>query len=219
MPHFAKLAKIGLILSLILMLTDCASDSSQDEQEVQLMAQKQRWYWMGSTSLQKHVRPEHPENYWLEVDDERVTLQADCNHGSAKASATHEGRLWIEKVTTARVACPKGSLENTFIKQLAESSRAEQHGSVLRIGLNQYGEAMYFSRTPGARFSSYRCQGGETMALIAQERKLSIWLGEDFRLIKAEGEQKLSLQEQNNTLLLDDGKEAIAEGCHKISPE
>lgn len=205
------------LLALVMLCCACGGPT-QTVTEAQPMAQKQRWYWVGSTSYLNHVSPSKPENYWLEVDGERAQLKADCNNASAKAATTHEGRLWISGIATTRIACPPGGLENTYIKQLGQTATTEQHGDALRITLSQYGDAMFFARDPAARFSSYRCEGGESMALIAHAKTLHIWLGDQYSQISADGKNTVTVQEQGKLLSLEERGEAIASNCRKLIP-
>jgi len=197
-------------------LCSACGGPTQSIPESQPIAHKQRWYWMGSTSYQNHISPSTSENYWLEIDGEQARLKADCNNASAKAATTVEGRLWLNGIATTRIACPAGSSENIYLKQLSQTATTEQRGEVLRVTLTQYGDAMYFARDAAARFSSYRCEGGESLALIAQAQTLHVWLGDQYRQIKSGGDNKLSVQEKGKTIDLEDSGESIAGNCHKM---
>lgn len=163
----------------LLALQACAS-TSEGSSEARTISHKQRWYWLGSSSLQDHHRPEDPRNYWLEVDGENVVLQADCNHASAQAISTVGGRLWIKGIATTRMACPNGRTESLFLRQIGRINAAEQRSTVLKASLEQYGEAMFFSLDPEDKFDPYLCEGGENLAQITHKRGISIWKGEEY---------------------------------------
>ena len=167
------------ILISILALQACAS-TSPGTSEAQTISHKKRWYWLGSTSLQDHHRPEEPRNYWLEIDGENVVLQADCNHASAQAISTVGGRLWIKGIATTRKVCPNGRMESLFLRQAARINAAEQRSTVLKTSLEQYGEAMFFSLDPEDKFEPYLCEGGENLVQITHKKGASIWKGEEY---------------------------------------
>jgi heat shock protein HslJ len=199
-----------VLISLSALCTSCGS-LSQISHEAQPITQKLRWHWLGSTSYASHLRTSDPENYWFEVNDERAVIQADCNKVSAKAMTTHEGRLWISNFASTKVNCPAGGLGAMFTKQLSQTQITEQRGQVLRISLSQYGDSMFFGLDPTARFASYRCDGGESMAVIAQGKTAHMWLGDQYSQVGAEDGRGESAGSRVN----EGGIEAAAANCRK----
>ena len=206
----------SVLLSLSALCVSCGG-VTQTSNEAQPMTQKQRWYWLGSTSYAGHNRPGKPENYWLEIDGERAQLQADCNSANAKAATTHEGRLWITNIASTKTGCGTGSLGTTFIKQLGQTLITEQRGQVLRIPLSQYGDAMFFALEPTARFASYRCDGGESMAVIALARNTHIWLGDQYSQAAGDNYAPPKGDDTREALSHNDSIDASPANCRKLT--
>jgi hypothetical protein len=184
MPQRTAFAHL-VLSALSALCVSCASTTSNSH-DAQPITQQQRWYWLGSTSYANHLRANPPSNYWLEIDGEHAVIQADCNKVQAKSMTTHEGRLWLSNLTATKVSCPAGGLGSAFTKQLNQTQITERRGSVLRISLSQYGDAMFFVLDPTAQFSSYRCEGGEPMAVIAQAQSIHLWLGDQYSHVARE---------------------------------
>ena len=201
-----------LMLAALFILQACAS-SNTNLSEAQAISHKQRWYWLGSTSLQDHYSPRSPKDFWIEINDEDVILQADCNHASAKATTTKEVRLWIKGIATTRTVCPNGRMESIFLHQVARVNFTEQRANVLRINLEQYGEAMFFSLDPKAEFNSYRCTGGESMARIKHKKWTSFWKGDQYHESRPLASSDKSQQENS------DEKFHLNDNCQKIISE
>ena len=64
------------------------------------------------------VVPEDASNYTLAFGaDGRASILADCNRGTGSYTSESPGQLTFGPVATTRMACPEGSLEDTFLAQ------------------------------------------------------------------------------------------------------
>lgn len=64
------------------------------------------------------VVPEDGSNYTLAFGaDGRASILADCNRGTGSYTSESPGQLTFGPVATTRMACPEGSLEDTFLAQ------------------------------------------------------------------------------------------------------
>lgn len=205
-----------LTLTALSVLCMSCANSTSNSYDAQPITQKQRWYWLGSTSYAHHIRTNPPSSYWLEVDGERAVIQADCNKVQAKAMTTHEGRLWLSNLTATKASCSAGSLGTTFTRLLSQTQITEQRGQVLRVSLSQYGDAMFFGLDPTAHFSSYRCEGGESMAVISQAQHTHLWLGDQYSHIAREDPSAQQKQESDGAKPdSDDIAAAATAACRK----
>ncbi|WP_018607301.1 hypothetical protein [Uliginosibacterium gangwonense] len=214
---------LALLIGAIIMLGAC---SSQPEVQTEALpiAKKQRWYWMGSTSYLDYIGPPHAADYWIEIGDDwmglgnsQATIHTACKQAVANATTTKQGRLWLKGISAKQVSCSADKLEAAFIKQLTRISITEQWGDVLRITLDQYGDAMYFSRNPEAGFASYRCSATESLAAITSGATLSVWLGDKFNQIKEPGVASSAAQASEHSSL-QQSEDALAANCRKMFP-
>ena len=66
---------------------------------------------VGVTSPGESFAVDHPERYTLTfLDDDRITLRADCNRGSGPVAISAPGALTIGPLATTRARCLSGLL-------------------------------------------------------------------------------------------------------------
>jgi uncharacterized lipoprotein YbaY len=115
------------------------------------------WTWQG-TQLNdgKTLVPADPARYTLEfMADGRVALRADCNRGFG--GYTLDGnRLDFGPLATTLIACPPGSLDGVFLRQLGQvtSYLFVDSDLILELALD----------SGGMRFSPAMTAGGATTA-------------------------------------------------------
>ncbi len=104
------------------------------------------WLWQGTTDATgKTTTPDDPNKYTLEfLPDGRVHAVADCN--SANGPYTVEGAsLSIGPLAGTLVACPPGSLSDTYLKQLQNAGTYVMSEGSLIINLKADSGDMKFS--------------------------------------------------------------------------
>jgi heat shock protein HslJ len=90
--------------------------------------------------------PQDPERYTLEFrQNGTVAIRADCNRGGGTYEA-NGSQVSIQITHTTRAACPSGSLEMQFIKDLNAATIHFNKGEALYIDLKYDTGTMKFSR-------------------------------------------------------------------------
>lgn len=81
------------------------------------------WQWMHTTENNgKILTPAIPADYTLEfIGDDRVNIRADCNSGEGTYEVAGQ-TLSITVTHTTLAACPPGSLEQPYLRDLQASS-------------------------------------------------------------------------------------------------
>jgi para-nitrobenzyl esterase len=88
-----------------------------------------------------------PSRYRLTFsDDHRISLQADCNRGFARAGSPGEGRLRIGAAALTRMACPPGGRGEEFARALTFAAVYSLTGDQLRIEAMADGGSLTFRR-------------------------------------------------------------------------
>jgi len=86
------------------------------------------------------------ERYTLEfTGDGRVLVLADCNRGSARYTQEAGGRLTLTPIASTKMACPAGSQDAAFLRQLGDVESFGFDGGALRLQLRG-GATMRFVR-------------------------------------------------------------------------
>jgi heat shock protein HslJ len=90
--------------------------------------------------------PQDPERYTLQFgQNETVGIQADCNRGGGTYEV-NGSQISIQITHTTRAACPSGSLEGQFIKDLNAAVIYFTRGGALYIDLKYDTGTMKFNR-------------------------------------------------------------------------
>jgi len=80
------------------------------------------WQWVQTLyNDDRNIVPADPENYTLQfMEDGTIRVKADCNQkGGTVSISPKEKRISIEITRSTMAFCPKGSLEEEFIKGLS----------------------------------------------------------------------------------------------------
>jgi len=100
------------------------------------------WHWEGPQG----GAPVPRERYTLEfTGDGRVIVLADCNRGSSRYTQEAGGRLTLTPIASTKMACPDGSQDATFLRQLGTVEGFGFEGAALRLALRG-GGTMRFVR-------------------------------------------------------------------------
>lgn len=77
------------------------------------------WHWETTVTPVERIGAANPERYTLELQPGGVALvRADCNRGRGTYEIS-EGRIKFGPIATTRMACPPGSLDGRYLKDLA----------------------------------------------------------------------------------------------------
>lgn len=91
------------------------------------------------------VAPADPSNYTLTFrPDGRAAIQADCNTGSA-GYTLNGSSLMFTAAAVSLVACPPGSLDTVFLRDLSQVASFDLNGGELTLHLATNAGAMTFS--------------------------------------------------------------------------
>ncbi len=76
------------------------------------------WQWETTTTPLEKIEVTAPENYTLLLEpDGRARLRIDCNTGSGSFEID-AGKLTFGPIMSTRMACPPGSLDGVFTRDL-----------------------------------------------------------------------------------------------------
>ena len=106
------------------------------------------WTWQGTqTSDGRKVVPDAPERYTLEFQPGgRVNVRVDCNRGSTSYLLTG-GALTFGPLALTKMACPPGSRDAEFARDLATVSAQTFQGNDLVLTLKGNAGSMRFTTT------------------------------------------------------------------------
>ncbi|MFI5371957.1 MAG: META domain-containing protein [Candidatus Eisenbacteria bacterium] len=93
------------------------------------------WTWVRTVTQVEVIAPSDPTDYTFELGtDGRVSVRADCNRGSG--AYTLDGpALHFGPMAMTLMACPPGSLDGQFLKQLGGAAHTFWQGDTLMIDL------------------------------------------------------------------------------------
>jgi heat shock protein HslJ len=103
------------------------------------------WKWQATLSANdSRLDVPTPARYTIEFgEDGRLFVRADCNTGFA--TYRRDGlRLEIGAIAVTRASCPPDSLDQAFLRQLAETDRAIRDGERLVLLLRDGSGSMIF---------------------------------------------------------------------------
>jgi heat shock protein HslJ len=105
------------------------------------------WQWRGTLLNDGTViRPSDSSRYTLEFGfDENVTVQADCNRGFGPFTTATDA-MSIGPIATTFIACPPGSLDSLYLRQLDQVSGFRVLGNDLILVLGADLGWMRFAR-------------------------------------------------------------------------
>jgi len=80
------------------------------------------WHWETTVTPVERIGTANPERYTLELQPGGVALvRADCNRGRGSYEIS-EGRIKLGPIATTRMACPTGSLDSRYLKDLQRAT-------------------------------------------------------------------------------------------------
>ena len=105
------------------------------------------WQWEETqTPLEKITAPA-PERYTLLLlPDGRANARFDCNRGGGSYRISEPGRISFGTMATTMMACPAGSLDRRFARDLGQASSYFVEGGKLHLELPANGGTMRFRR-------------------------------------------------------------------------
>ncbi len=106
------------------------------------------WTWQGTQMRDgTRITPDAPERYTLEFQPGGdVNVRADCNRGSTSYVLTGNA-LNFGPIALTRAACPPGSRDTEFVKNLAAVSGQHFRGNDLVLTLKVDSGSMRFTTT------------------------------------------------------------------------
>lgn len=110
------------------------------------------WQWTQTLyNDDRKVVPENPENYTVQFfEDGTISVNADCNvKGGTVLISPGEKTISIEITQSTMAFCPKGSLEDKFVKGLLAAAIYFTKNGELYIDLKYDSGTMKFSKQPG----------------------------------------------------------------------
>jgi len=112
-----------LSTALTLLVTACSTSRGPDSSRRSLDATEvigKTWQWQGTATLVEKITVEQPEHYTFKLSENgRAEFRFDCNRGGGDYQIS-EGKLSFGPIMSTRMACPQGSLDSSYAKQLQE---------------------------------------------------------------------------------------------------
>ncbi len=104
------------------------------------------WHWEATVTPVERIGTANPERYTLELQPGGVVLvRADCNRGRGSYEIG-EGRIRFNPIATTRMACPPGSLDSRYLKDLQRATIFFVAGGKLFLDLPADSGTMRFAR-------------------------------------------------------------------------
>jgi len=104
------------------------------------------WHWDTTVTPVETIGTANPERYTLELQSGGVALvRADCNRGRGSYEIG-EGRIRFSPIATTRMACPPGSLDSRYLKDLQRATIFFVEGDKLFLDLPFDSGTMRFAR-------------------------------------------------------------------------
>ncbi|BDG03126.1 META domain-containing protein [Anaeromyxobacter oryzae] len=137
------------------------------------------WLWGQTIDPERSWVPADPARYTLELGgDGTVDVLADCNRGRGRYA--HDGsRLEIGPLATTRMACPPGSLDDRYLKQVAGIRSVAVVAGLLRADLLADSGTMWFVAERDALAASYACADGKRAWVVYTPGRARVLAGPD----------------------------------------
>jgi len=104
------------------------------------------WHWEATVTPVETIGTANPERYTLELQPGgAVLVRADCNRGRGSYKIS-EGRIEFGPIATTRIACPPGSLDSRYLKDLQRATIFFVEGGKLFFDLPLDSGTMRFAR-------------------------------------------------------------------------
>jgi heat shock protein HslJ len=106
------------------------------------------WQWERTVTPVETIASPAPDRYTIELaTNGRMLLRADCNRGTGSYQIS-EGKLAFAPIATTRMACPPGSLDQRFLRDLERANSFFVEGGKLFIELPMDSGTLHFRREP-----------------------------------------------------------------------
>jgi heat shock protein HslJ len=106
------------------------------------------WLWERTVTPAATVESPAPARYTLELaPNGRLLANADCNRGTG-AYRIGAGTIAIDPIATTRRACPPGSLDATYLRDLQRATAFQVEGGALLLELAADSGTMHFVAKP-----------------------------------------------------------------------
>jgi heat shock protein HslJ len=143
-------ARLALILGLA--LVSCATDPENDGARPRVRTPDavttRIWQWERTVTPVETIESPAPDRYTLELaQNGRLLVRADCNRGTGSYQIA-EGKLAFAPIATTRMACPPGSLDARFLRDLQRASGFFVEEGRLFIELPADSGTLQFRREP-----------------------------------------------------------------------
>lgn len=113
--------RIILVFLAGIILTGCAAGASPGQTMHVTDPQTildQTWQWESTTNPIEKIAVADPEQYTILLDaDGRAQIRIDCNRGGGTFKIS-PGKLSFGPLMSTRMACPPGSLDNVYMRDL-----------------------------------------------------------------------------------------------------
>ncbi|HSD55032.1 MAG TPA: META domain-containing protein [Burkholderiales bacterium] len=104
------------------------------------------WQWERTVTPVETIVSPAPDRYTIELaTNGRMLVRADCNRGTGSYRIA-EGTLSFAPIATTRMACPPGSLDARFLRDLQRASSFFVEGGKLFIVLPADSGTLHFRR-------------------------------------------------------------------------
>ena len=101
------------------------------------------WRWSQTATGSNSIRPDAPERYTLEFQPGgMVSVRADCNRGSG-TYLLNGSALTFGPLAMTRAACPPGSEDTEFLRELAAVKGQRFNGDDLVLTLSDSGSMTF----------------------------------------------------------------------------
>ncbi len=156
MTHrFSGIARTTAVIAALMIFAACDKKGEQAAQDESVPTQSAItspvgfvWKWEGTQTPVERIVPPDPTRYTLEfLPDTTVAAQIDCNRGHGKYTLNDQA-ISIGPLATTRMACPPGSLDGVFSKQLEAARHIFFRGDTLFMDLFADSGTMKFSQMP-----------------------------------------------------------------------
>jgi heat shock protein HslJ len=141
---------VRLALVLGLALVSCATDPDGAPPRVRTpdAIMSTVWQWEQTVTPVETIESSAPDRYTLELaQNGRLLVRADCNRGTGSYQIA-AGKLSFAPIATTRMACPPGSLDARFLRDLQRASGFFVEDGRLFVELPADSGTLRFRRAP-----------------------------------------------------------------------
>lgn len=144
--------KPGLALILGLALVSCSTTRDDGSVPVRVRTPDavtgKVWQWERTVTPVETIESPAPDRYTLELAaNGRLLVRADCNRGTGSYRIA-EGALSFAPIATTRMACPPGSLDGRYLRDLQRASGFFVEDGRLFVELPADSGTLRFRREP-----------------------------------------------------------------------